>query len=226
MTSSLLPEIERVVSRERPRARRLSQRFAALVRWLHIYISLFAFAALVFFGMTGITLNHPSWFGAAAPVIDEHTGEIDSRWMNALVTDSEPATAAASDAKLQIVEHLRATHSLKGRLAEFRVDDYECMVGFKGPAYAADAFIDRESKTYRLTVTKMGTVAFINDLHKGRDTGSAWSVMIDVVSFITVFVSVTGLLLIFYIRRKRLTGLVTAMAGLILLVAFAWWFVP
>ena len=54
------------------------------------------------------------------------------------------------------------------------------MVTFKGPGYAADAFIDRESGRYDLTQTYHGFIAVINDLHKGRDTGPAWSVVIDV----------------------------------------------
>ena len=75
-------------------------------------------------------------------------------------------------AKLEVVEHLRKTHAMRGALAEFRVDDSECSVSFKGPAYSADAFIDRESGHYTLTELDHGLIALMNDLHKGRDTGS------------------------------------------------------
>ena len=78
--------------------------------------------------------------------------------------------------KLEIVEHLRNAHTIRGALADFRVDDAECVISFKGPGYAADAFIDRESGHYRLTETYHGFIAVINDLHKGRDTGPVWSV--------------------------------------------------
>ncbi len=43
----------------RPFRRRLAIRFAKLVRWLHIYLSMFGLAAVLFFSATGITLNHP-----------------------------------------------------------------------------------------------------------------------------------------------------------------------
>ena len=61
---------------------------------------------------------------------------------------------------------------IRGALAEFRVDDTECTVSFKGPGYSADAFIDRESGQYTLTEFDHGLIAVINDLHKGRDTGA------------------------------------------------------
>lgn len=228
----------------RPSKRSLSTRFAAAVRWLHIYVSLLAFAALVFFGITGITLNHPDWFGANAERVNEFEGTIDAKWLNDLSVADADAVAAGDETnstegivadataaggvvqKLEIAEYLRATHRLKGAVSEFRVDDYECLVLFKGPGYSADVVIDRETARYTVRETLLGVVAVMNDLHKGRDTGSAWSVVIDVVSLVTVFVSLTGLLLIFYIRRKRMAGLLTTLAGTVLLVVLAIYFVP
>ena len=62
-------------------------------------------------------------------------------------------------AKLEVVEWLRSNHQIRGALADFRVDEAECLVSFKGPSYAADAFIDRESGHYRLTETYHGFIA-------------------------------------------------------------------
>ena len=31
-------------------------------RWLHVYLSMFSFAVLMFFAVTGLTLNHANWF--------------------------------------------------------------------------------------------------------------------------------------------------------------------
>ena len=212
-------------------ARTFSRQFAAIVRWLHIYVSLLAFSALVFFGVTGITLNHPDWFGIDAQQMVEHRGTLRREWLEPAaattatgIADAEPG--ARPVAKLEIVEWLRAAHGVRGAVVEFRTDDSECLVLFKGAAYAADAVIDRTTGEYTVTVTTMGAVALINDLHKGRDTGRAWSIVIDVVSLVTVFTSVTGLVLIFYLRRKRLTGLLTALAGTLILLAIAAWLVP
>ena len=41
------------------RRRSLKGRVYATVRWLHVYISMLSFLAILFFAVTGITLNHP-----------------------------------------------------------------------------------------------------------------------------------------------------------------------
>ena len=64
---------------------------------------------------------------------------------------------------------------------------------FKGPGYAADAFIDRETGHYTVTQSYHGLVAILNDLHKGRDTGPAWSILIDVSAILLTLISLTGL---------------------------------
>ncbi len=49
----------RSAERSLPIRRRLAVRTAAVMRWLHIYVSLFGLAAVLFFSVTGLTLNHP-----------------------------------------------------------------------------------------------------------------------------------------------------------------------
>ena len=168
----------------RPLRRRLAIRFAKLMRWLHIYLSMFGLAAVLFFSATGITLNHPDWFFGETQRSVQAEGEVDPQ----VAAPRRAASASADDApdpsrqvaKLEVVEHLRQAHGIRGALADFRVDEAECVVTFKGPGYAADAFIDRESGHYTLTQSYHGFIAILNDLHKGRDTGPAWSVLIDV----------------------------------------------
>ena len=86
-------------------------------------------------------------------------------------------------------------------------------VSFKGPGYAADAFIDRKTGQYDMTETRLGFVAVINDLHKGRDTGAAWAGVIDISAGLMVLVSLTGLVLIFFLQRRLKTGLVALGIG-------------
>ena len=40
----------------------LQRQLAVWSRWLHIYLSLISFGAILFFSVTGLTLNHPDWF--------------------------------------------------------------------------------------------------------------------------------------------------------------------
>jgi hypothetical protein len=183
---------------------------------------MFSLAALLFFAVTGITLNHPTWFGGAAERSIQAQGHVKPEWLNS----GSGADPAQSVAKLEVVEHLRKTHGIRGALVEFRTDERECMVTFKGPGYAADAFFDRATGRYDLTETAHGFVAIINDLHKGRDTGKNWSILIDVSAVVMTLVALTGLVLLFYIKRRRRSGLATALVGTVVVAVVFWLWVP
>jgi hypothetical protein len=184
----------------------LKRRLASLSRWLHIYLSMASFAILFFFAVTGLTLNHAERF-SAQPRIAQIKGKVEINWIK--VED------AAVD-KLAIVEHLRQANGINGALSDFRLDESQAAVSFKGPGYAADAFINRETGEYELTETRSGLVAALNDLHKGRDTGRAWSWLIDASAVLMTLVSLTGLVLIWFVKRRRLSGLMLAgMCGVV-----------
>jgi hypothetical protein len=61
----------------------------------------------------------------------------------------------------------------------------------------------------------------LNDLHRGRDAGRAWAWVIDVVGVFLVLLSLTGLGLLWYLKKVRLKGLVTLVAGALLVLALA-----
>ena len=163
-----------------------------------------SFAILFFFAVTGITLNHAEWFSGEA-VTKQVKGKVRPEWV-------KPKDVA----KLEISEYLRKTHAIKSALSDFRVDDSQISVSYKGPGYTADAFVDRDTGSYELTETRQGIVAVLNDLHKGRDTGTAWAWIIDVSAFLMTLVSLTGLILIFFLQKRRMSGLIAVGIGAIL----------
>jgi len=180
---------------------------ATWTRWIHIYLSMFSFAALLFFALTGITLNHPDWTGGQQ--VEKISGQLKIS-----------ATDTSRIAKMEIVEHFRNTYNIKSRLHDFIIEDTECVLSFKGPGYVADAFIDRSTGAYELTITKSGALAIFNDLHKGRDTGSVWVSIIDISAILMILVSLTGFLMIFFLKKKRLSGLLLSLLGGLLIAIF------
>lgn len=204
---------------DRPRRRPLAVRFAWFIRWLHIYVSMFGLIAVLFFSVTGVTLNHPDWFLGGMETRSNAEGRIDPKLLTA-----EPPSGEV--AKLEIVEHLRANHDVRGALVEFRVDDAECLVAFKGPGYSADAFINRDDGRYTVSQTAHGLVGVINDLHKGRDSGPVWSVVVDASAVLLVVVSLSGLILIFYLKLRRVPGVVVAVVGGLIVALLYWLGVP
>lgn len=214
-----------------PLAKRVKRQLAVWLRWLHIYASMFGLAVTLFFAATGVTLNHPDWFSETEKT-ESIEGELKPEWVkyNKPVENADSGQSAADElagvAKLDVVEHLRKINSVRGALAEFNGDDRECMVTFKGPGYAADAVIDRATGKYKLTQISHGLVAILNDLHKGRDAGQGWSLLIDISAVILCFISITGLGLIFFLKLRRAPGLVIAVVGTVVTIAIYYAFVP
>ena len=60
---------------------------------------------------------------------------------------------------------------MRGAVSDFRIDDYECTVTFKGPGYDADALIDRETGRYELAQTYHGLLAVVMEGAEDRSTG-------------------------------------------------------
>lgn len=191
------------------------RQLAIVSRWLHIYLSMASFGILFFFAVTGLTLNHTEWLKGQQKTV-QFKGTLNRDWVK--------GTDVQSVQKLEIVEFLRTTHGVRTAMSEFRVDEFQCTVSFKGPGYTADAFVDRATGRYEFTETRMGAVAILNDLHKGRDSGKVWSAVIDVSAVLMTLVSLTGLVLIFYLQKRRLPGLTALAAGVVLcLVVYRLW---
>ena len=175
---------------------------------------MFSFLILFFFAATGFTLNHAQWFDSQQKTF-QREGTLDKSWT---------AGDASAVKKFEIEQFFRRTQGVHGDAGDFSVDDMQCQLSFKGPGYEADVVIDRATGKYQLTETRSGWVAVLNDLHKGRDTGAKWSVVIDVVAIGMTLVSLTGLTLIFFLTKRRTFGLLAIVLGAaICYLAYALW---
>jgi uncharacterized protein len=197
------------------RTRLLKRSVSSISRWLHIYLSMGSFFIIFFFSLTGITLNHTEWFEDQQKT-NTVKGKMDVNWVN--------PTDTIKIAKLEIVEFLRGRHKITGAVSEFLIDDYQCTISFGGPGYTADVFVDRENGSYELTETVTGIWGVLNDLHKGRDAGKLWKWVIDISAVLMILVSLTGLLMLFFLKKKRMAGFLVAIAGAILtLIIYKVW---
>ena len=172
------------------------RRLAKYSRWLHIYVSMTSFVIVFFFAVTGWTLNHAERFSGGER-LRKAAGSVDTQWTG----------AAAESAKTRIADTIRSGAGVHGAVTDFRVDDDLVSVTFKGPGYSADALIDRKTGKYDVTESRLGAIAVLNDLHKGRDTGTAWAQVIDISAVLMVLVSLTGLTLIFFLQKRLTLGL-------------------
>lgn len=189
------------------KARRTTHRWARLV---HVYTSMVALLVVLFFGLTGLTLNHPNWtFG------DETSTTSESG------TFPFETTSNGAVDFLSMAEFVRSEYDVKGTVDSYQATDTEGSISFKDPGYSADLFFSVEDGTYDITIEQQGFLAVMNDLHKGRNSGSTWAWLIDVSAIFLVVISVTGLAMQFFLRKRRRSALVTAAVGAVVVVVLA-----
>ena len=195
---------------DRSKVKRDIHRWARLT---HVYTSMIALVLILFFGLSGITLNHPDWtFGDAVSTRND-SGPLPF----------DPIAADGSVDLLGISEFARSDLGANGSVDSYDVVNGIAGIVYKNPGYSADLFVDLEANTYEFSVEQQGWVGVMNDLHKGRDTGTSWSWLIDVSGAILVVVSITGLAMQFFLRKRRRSALVSAsVGGLIALVLVIW----
>ncbi|MDB5046866.1 MAG: peptidase [Deinococcus sp.] len=188
----------------------MKARMNVWLRWLHTYTSMISLLVVLFFSLTGITLNHPDWAFGNAETRREATGTLPAGWIKG--TDVNWLTVA---------EELRAQQGLRGRAGDTRLDGEEASLSFKAPGYSADAFIEAATGKYTVNVQAQGAVAVLNDLHRGRDAGSAWAWLIDLSGVFLTVVSLTGLGILLYLKKTRVKALAAMLGASILAIVLA-----
>ncbi|MFO0940933.1 MAG: PepSY-associated TM helix domain-containing protein [Pirellulales bacterium] len=205
--------------KHKPGSTSLHRLAAKWFRWMHIYFSMLSLAAILFFSVTGFTLNHPDWFFSESSARQQ--GQLNADWLNLKVLNPEgwdENDFGHQIDKLKVAEFLRAEHRLSGRVSDFLAFSDDCEVTFQGPGYAATARISRADGKYELNVTQNDLVSVMNDFHKGRNTGPIWSWVIDISAILATIVSLSGFALVFYLRLNRRRRVVVSILGLILVV--------
>jgi hypothetical protein len=192
-----------------PAARRRGITWGKWSRWLHVYTSMISLLIVLFFGITGLTLNHPTWSLGGGPTSRTVTGTLPAGFEDGTTVDF-----------LTVVEYVRDHDGVRGSVADRRSTDVEGRVSFKGPGYAADLIFERPSGAYQLLVEEQGLLGVLNDLHKGRDTGSKWSWLIDVSALFLVAVAVTGLGIQIFQKKRRRRALTFAAVFSVLSLVF------
>lgn len=191
------------------RARRATHRWS---RWIHVYTSMFALLIVLFFGLTGITLNHPQWtFG----------DDVDTT----TTTGTLPFPTTLADGSvdyLTISEYMRDEYGVHGSVDSFDTTNGQASIAYKNAGYAADVFVDVDTGEFRVEVEQQGWVAVVNDLHKGRDTGTGWKWVIDLSAGFLVVISLTGLLMQFFLRKRRRSAFASVGVGTVVTAVLIW----
>ncbi len=195
----------------------LWRRIFTACRWVHVWLSTFALTLLLFFCVTGVLLNHLDWFESRGPHWrEEHTLPAPvARQLRAL-----PATPPA--ALLPFIES-RTGLSDPNKITYDR-DLGEVTFDFAVPAGYAFATVLIAEGLVEVEYQQGTTLAVLNDLHKGRHSGAAWSWVIDLSALLIGFSAFTGLVILFQQAKWRVAGLWLIFFGtLIPFIIYRFW---
>lgn len=193
-----------------------------LHQW-HWVSSALCLIAMLGFAITGITLNHAGAI-ESKPIVTEHRATLPEPLRPALAgvdIDAKPAPPVPAAVADWLADMMGV--DVAGRTVEWSAD--ELYISLPRPGGDAWLSIDRETGEVLHEVTDRGWVSYFNDLHKGRNTGSAWSWFIDIAAIACLVFCVTGLFLLQMHARNRPStwpvvglGLVAPLLLMILLI--------
>ena len=77
-----------------------------------------------------------------------------------------------------------------------------------------------------MTIERKGVLMRLDDLHRGKDSGAAWSWVLDASAALLFLGSLTGILMWFALPRRRKLGVAALVASLVICAAIYLAFVP
>ena len=167
--------------------------------WISAAVSLIG---MLLFAITGVTLNHAGQI-EAKPVVVSRKATLPPDLLALLANGPEEGKRPLPVALEPFLDKAVGA-DVAGREGEWSAD--EVYVALARPGGDAWVSIDRESGAVEHEKTTRGVISLLNDLHKGRNSGKAWSWFIDVFAAACVIFTVTGLILLqFHARARPLT---------------------
>jgi len=179
---------------------------------LHIYISMAGFTLVLLFALTGLTLNHED-FGLSQPKI--------TKSLIVLTADvlEHPDRSALG-------QRLRAMLGIRSPVTDYREDPDQIQVTFAAPGHRTVVTVNRAQRTGEVETETRGLLGKLDDLHKGFDSGPAWSWMIDLTAVLLTLSAVTGMVTLVSLRARRRGGFIVALLGMVSILALYLIWVP
>lgn len=167
-----------------------------LHQW-HWISSAVALIGILLFSFTGITLNHVAQLDTE-PSIVNRTAQLPAMLQAQLLTLGTQyevdQLAPAMPKALQDWLDETLSVDISNSLPEW--SDRELYLSMQRPGGDAWLSISLRNGGVKYQNTDRGWIAYLNDLHKGRYTGTVWSWFIDLIAVACVLFSITGLLIL------------------------------
>jgi hypothetical protein len=187
--------------------------------WISSAISL---VGLLLFAVTGFTLNHAAEI-EGSPQTVERAAQLPAPLLPAVKADDAADTKKPLPAPVAdwVEGNLDVKHA-RGD-AEWSAD--EIYLALPRPGGDGWVAIDRASGAVTTEQTNRGWIAWLNDLHKGRNSGTIWKWFIDIFVLACVVFSLTGLVLLQMHSKNRPSTWPLVGAGLVIPAVLAIFFI-
>jgi len=147
---------------------------------------------MLLFAATGLTLNNATHIEASPQVVTR-----DARLPAAMVASLAGAgNSKAAELPGPVADWIGHELALDLRHKDGEWSSDEVYIALPRPGGDAWVRIDRRSGEIEYEKTDRGWMSYLNDLHKGRNTGPAWSWFIDIFAVACLVFSITGLLIL------------------------------
>ncbi len=200
-----------------------SGRRAYWLKTLHLWhwvSAALCLTGMVLLSFTGITLNHAAHIPATPSVVTQDR-QLPHDLLTRLPTPDNNSAPLPPDLRTWLAEQLSVKTGT--RPAEWSAD--EVYLALPRPGGDAWLSVDLQTGAVRHEDTDRGWIAYLNDLHKGRNTGLAWTIFLDVLAVACLVFSITGLLLLKLHASQRPSTWPTVGFGLLLPLLLALLFI-
>jgi hypothetical protein len=193
-----LRPIAGAAARTPPKRSRKSFWLKQLHTW-HWMSSAISLIGLLLFAVTGFTLNHAAEI-EGAPVVTTGQGRLPAVLLPQIAPDDKPDGKRPLSPAVAgwVAKTFKVT---AGGAAEWSAD--EVYLALPRPGGDGWVAIDRASGIATSESTDRGWISYLNDLHKGRNSGGEWKLFIDIFVVACVIFSLTGLVLLQLHSAKR-----------------------
>ena len=186
--------------------------------WMSSAVSL---VGLLLFAITGFTLNHAADI-EATPKSVERAAQLPPPLLALVKPDDAPDSKKPLPADVAKFVGEKLQMPAAGD-AEWSVDTVYLAL----PRPGGDGWIsiDRETGAVTSEVSSRGWIAWLNDLHKGRNTGPVWKWFIDIFVLACIVFTLTGLVLLWVHSKHRKSTWPIVAAGLAIPALLAIFFI-
>ena len=192
----------------KPRAK-----FYLYSRYVHGWLSAVTFLMLLLFSSTGFLLNHNKWF----------EGKPDQQQISiALPATLIQQARQQENPSMLILDYLRSQQPLVGRFREGEVTAQGVAIQLHSPSGRSKIDVDWTRGTAQIKEQRNNALNVLKNLHKGKNAGTGWSLLIDI-SAISIFVmSLVGYILFFSMKARFRTAMLLTAFSIMIVVGLAW----